>query len=67
MKDPKCRFIEEYANFKKRYVCRYAIEKWREEEDRERIDRIVREARRGYITVDEAMHVLTRIGNEERW
>ena len=67
MKQPSFRFIEEYANFKKKYVCRYAIEKWREIEDGERIDYIVRQCRKGYITVDEAMHELARIGNEERW
>lgn len=61
-KDSKCRFIEEYANFLKAVIkSDYTVSKAMTELSHRKIDDTVRSARRGYITVDECMNILSTI------
>lgn len=53
----KCRFIDEYANFKKKNM--YDDEE--KEERINRIDHIVKQGRRGYITFDEVMKEIAEV------
>ena len=59
-KEPKCRFIEEYANFRKECTKRnFSLSADQKRMFCEKIDKIVRITRKGYITVDECMRLLS--------
>ena len=65
MKDSKCRFIEEYANFQirqyKKDAALYDYDAERNalcEKAVRRIEKVVKMARAGMITVNECMHII---------
>ena len=61
----KCRFLAEYANFKKSYYMEHSKDGSYNQEYAgqavNRIDKIVRSANRGFITLDEAMKEIADI------
>lgn len=61
----KCRFLTEYANFKKSYYKEHSADGSYNQEYAgqaiNRIDNIVRSANRGFITLDEAMKAIADI------
>lgn len=63
----RCRFIEEYANFKKAWLKTSEADFRDVSEDIEHIDRTVRMTRRGLITLDECMQEIAKIGHECIW
>ena len=64
-RNSKCRFLEEYANFKMSYYNENAKDDYFDKEyakqSKIRIRNIVRNARKGLITVDEAMMCISKI------
>ena len=61
--ESKCRFLKEYANFKKRKLRENpCIQGWIAYEMIADIDGIVRNANRGLITLDEAMCEIANVG-----
>ena len=62
----RCRFIEEYANFRK--ACLKCEADFRDvTEDLNRVDSLVRMTRRGLLTVDECMTEIAKCGHECVW
>ena len=66
MKEYKCRFLDEYANFKKRYYKTHAkddlyFNREYAEEAVIKLDNIVRNAHKGMITLDEAMMAISEV------
>jgi len=64
-KTSKCRFLTEYANFKKSYYKEHSKDGSYNQEyagqAANRIDKIVRSANRGLITLDDAMKSIADI------
>lgn len=63
----KCRFIDEYANFKKVWLKESESDFRDVSEDIATIDRTVRACRRGLVTLDDAMRTISEIGHECIW
>lgn len=61
----KCRFLTEYANFKKNYYKEHSKDGSYNQEYAgqaiKKLDNIVRNAHRGMITLDEAMRCISEI------
>lgn len=53
------RFLDEYANHKKREVKKYAPDKLYADKQIEKINKTVWMVRRGYIILDEGMRLLS--------
>lgn len=63
--ESKCRFLKEYANFKKRKIKEdILLNTWEAQAQIDGIDKILRRANRGLITLDEAMEEISKVG---RW
>lgn len=60
----KCRFLSEYANFKKAWLKESEADFRDVSEDIAEIDRAVRYCKRGLITLDETMRMIANIGHE---
>jgi len=64
--ESKCRFLKEYANFKKRELKENPdIPGWIAYGMMNDIDRIVLNKNRGLITLDEAMREIAEVGRRE--
>lgn len=64
--ESKCRFLKEYANFKKRELKENPdIPVWIAYGMMNDIDRIVLDKNRGLITMDEAMREIAEVGRRE--
>lgn len=67
MKECKCRFLDEYGNYKKRLLTErsredlYGASKEYAVSAVEAISNIVRNAHRGMITLDEAMRAISEV------
>lgn len=64
-RNSKCRFLDEYANFKKSYYKEHSKDgsynKEYAKQAVEKLDNIVRNAHHGLITLDEAMMCISKI------
>ena len=60
----KCRFIEEYANFKKAWLKTSEADFRDVSADVEEIGHIVRMVRRGLLALDDGMSKIAAIGHE---
>ena len=64
--ESKCRFLKEYANFKKRWLKENPLmDGWTAYRMIHDIDCIVKNANRGLITLDEAMREIADVGRRE--
>lgn len=66
MKESSCRFMKEYANFKKAALARereYSLNPGAIDKAIESVDKVLRMGLRGLLTCDECMMNIARINN----
>jgi len=66
MKESSCRFMKEYANFKKAALARereYSLHPETVDKAIESVDKVLRMGLRGLLTCDECMMNIARINN----